>query len=574
MIRTGKAGEGTYGVVYTAKLANTGTSGSGVDVPPLNLAVKRNLVDHSLNFTGSIKEFDILARLKGHPYIVGLLSVAFGDPFIGGGAMSPRHSYKDDKIHFVFEQGTMDTHQLIHGKPKGITWSLQLAKLLAVQLLLGIEYMHGKGVIHRDIKPANTLVFVRPDGVALKVCDFGLSKPWTSQGSQTPRVVTSWYRAPEICLDDPNYGYASDMWSVGCVIYELFAKAPFIRSNDDNQEIVNRILGRLPYPVDPNVLQRMFAKCPSMKVVSSLAYPDRRLSMDQLLGFTPEQRKEIGGNMACHQLVSLLLGLMNFDPLQRMSATDALNHPFFESLRPHIAAVRQQCLPIPSPLPVLSINNCAERKWGCQLAFTLFNNRMSQPWYRHRILFQAIDLFDRYLEWARKQGKFDGKIVESMSAGLGQLHSKYDAELRFLGCLYIAIKYFTTMNVVMGFGDLVTDPYRTPQAMLVVEEFELLMLRDICQPFGFVYRETVYEAADRCHDHLDERAVRDLLMVYGSLGPTEGLTVYDLYNLYKLALRAKKDTTVNPIVAQATRDRLPVTNDPIQQMANRLALCN
>ena len=73
MIRTSKMGSGTYGVVYGAKMKNTDET---------EIAVKRNIVDSDISFSGSIKEMDLLNRLRGHPYIVKLISVSFGNPFI------------------------------------------------------------------------------------------------------------------------------------------------------------------------------------------------------------------------------------------------------------------------------------------------------------------------------------------------------------------------------------------------------------------------------------------------------------------------------------------------------------
>lgn len=194
MIRTGKAGSGTYGVVYNAETT---------DKEKRKIAVKRNIVDNSVSFTGSVKELDLLNRLKGHPYIVKLLSVAFSNPFTAPNSPVDRvgnYHYKEDYIHFIFEQANSNGHTLIYNKEIPICY----IKLAMVQMFLGLEYIHAKGIIHRDLKPANLLWFVTADNkAAVKICDFGLAKNYTS-APMTPKVVTCWYRAPEICSKDPN----------------------------------------------------------------------------------------------------------------------------------------------------------------------------------------------------------------------------------------------------------------------------------------------------------------------------------------------------------------------------------
>ena len=94
-------------------------------------------------------------------------------------------------------------------------------------MLLGLQHCHSRGILHRDIKGSNLLV--GDDGV-LKIGDFGLATSFGPDRKQalTSHVVTLWYRAPELLLGATEYGVEIDMWSVGCIIAELFAGKPIM----------------------------------------------------------------------------------------------------------------------------------------------------------------------------------------------------------------------------------------------------------------------------------------------------------------------------------------------------------
>jgi serine/threonine protein kinase len=95
------------------------------------------------------------------------------------------------------------------------------------QLLHGLDHCHSHGVLHRDIKGSNLLI--DHDG-NLKIGDFGLATFFNSNQKQplTSRVVTLWYRPPELLLGATDYGIAVDLWSSGCILAELFAGKPIM----------------------------------------------------------------------------------------------------------------------------------------------------------------------------------------------------------------------------------------------------------------------------------------------------------------------------------------------------------
>ena len=95
------------------------------------------------------------------------------------------------------------------------------------QLLRGLEHCHSCGVLHRDIKGSNLLI---DNNGILKIADFGLASVFNPNQTQplTSRVVTLWYRPPELLLGATHYGTAVDLWSSGCILAELYAGKPIM----------------------------------------------------------------------------------------------------------------------------------------------------------------------------------------------------------------------------------------------------------------------------------------------------------------------------------------------------------
>lgn len=116
-------------------------------------------------------------------------------------------------------------------------------KSWSMQLLTGVHFMHVNKVIHRDLKASNLLINRKGQ---LKIADFGLARSWRSDMARlTNKVITLWYRPPELLLGCTTYTDKIDMWSVGCIMAEMFKRSGFIRGGDEatQLDLIFRIAG-------------------------------------------------------------------------------------------------------------------------------------------------------------------------------------------------------------------------------------------------------------------------------------------------------------------------------------------
>lgn len=542
MLKGDKLGEGTFGIVYSARSP----------ISQSNYAVKRNLSEYETSFIGVPREVDVLNKLRYHPHVVKLEKVAFGHPFQQG-CFSPlvgnsRESQKDDSIHFIFKQAIYDLHQFIYGVP---VTDFGVAKRYMISMLLGTEYMHGHRIIHRDLKPSNILIF--PDEVdacgnanIAKISDLGLAKPYTYQGSQTPETVTSWYRAPEIALAYPNYDYKVDIWSLGCIFYEMVSKKAFLKDvPDNNDEIISTILNVLPEELPKRKLVDLVKSNKWRDVKLGPKYNRTRKSFLTQLSLTDSGKakfEEQAGSI--EKFCDLLTNMLKFDWEERFTAKQCLDHPFFSDNYNMINETRKLHPPISKKDKTIYFKSCIERKWMTSAAIEIFNNRFDCKWYTHRILFQAIDLFDRYITVMYHNGGFPPNAVESENKGL--IHDKFDTELRFMVCLYLCIKYFSSVHYPISYDIIVSEEYRTPEAQLIAEQFEASFVAT-CLEYD-IYQPTLYETADDFDDRLDDNDIRNLIILYTMNNSVCGMKLSEIYKYYRDNLRySSMEKLLNPI---------------------------
>jgi len=280
-------GTGAYGTVYKAEdLKNNEI----VAMKKVRIALTEDGVPMSV-----LREISLLRHLGkyNHPNIVRLVDICHG----------PRYE-REMVLYLVFEHVDQDLNAYLERcPPPGL--GAEKIKDLMWQILCGVDFLHSHRIVHRDIKPQNILL--SNDGT-LKLADFGLARIYDFNALLTSTVVTLWYRAPEVLLGT-TYATPVDMWSVGCIFAELFTRKPLFPGQYEVDQLA-KIFEMLGTPSE--------AEWPDESAVlrNNFVYARPRSVVDIVPEIDPLAK-------------DLIEGMLRFDPKKRITAHEALAHPYF-----------------------------------------------------------------------------------------------------------------------------------------------------------------------------------------------------------------------------------------------------
>lgn len=278
----GKVGEGSFSEVFKASpIASSDILPQYVAIKCLKPerfdAVPWDDEDHR-SATTFCKEAVILRTLRPHPNIIDLIDV-FIDP-------------RTRRVCIVTELMSMNLFELFQTFRKEPPPE-PLVQRLMFQALCALSHLNRRGFFHRDVKPENLLL--RDE--TLKLADFGSCKDIDAPAPFTEYIATRWYRAPECLRTAGLYSYKMDIWSLGCVMYELLTGRPLFPGDNEAEQL----------------------RCVHKLIRSDVAGNIRTFRL-----LLPRYS---------HDCASLLVTLLTYDPQQRPNAEEALGHAFFATLR-------------------------------------------------------------------------------------------------------------------------------------------------------------------------------------------------------------------------------------------------
>jgi len=287
-------GYGAFGVVWSVTDPRDGK----------RVALKKmpNVFQNLISCKRVYRELRMLCTFK-HDNVLSALDI-----------LQPAHVDFFQEIYVVTELMQSDLHKIIVS-PQPLT--SDHVKVFLYQILRGLKYLHSARVLHRDIKPGNLLV---NSNCCLKICDFGLARIEEPDECRhmTQEVVTQYYRSPELLMGTKHYSSAIDIWSVGCIFAELLSRRILFQAQSPIQQL-DLIVDLLGTPM----LEDMKTACEGAKA-HVLRQAHKPPSMAALYTLS---------NQASHEAVHLLCRMLVFNPAKRITAADALAHPYLDEGR-------------------------------------------------------------------------------------------------------------------------------------------------------------------------------------------------------------------------------------------------
>lgn len=338
-----RIGKGTYGEIYKVN----------------DKAIKRNICDDEQDLR-ALRELAFLREVKSHPSFVQIKGLIASDAI-------PEKVWKDktnETFHFIMDLGDCDLSDYMEN-----IQDVEEIKNFLVQTLLGLEYLHSKKIGHFDLKPGNIIVKEKEDGIHYQICDLGISERWSNRYLSTKGLITSIYRAPEVAAKLSNYDGKADIWSLGCILYEII--------NSGKSFIT---LGKIT----------------NSSAIFKAIIQSSQTSKEDLEYFEKtdvkitKHKKFIWERMP--ELKPICLKMLTLNPEDRPSASDLLNLPLFSDYSAMIAATRKKLQKsLKFKIQVSSLRNHIIEK--LQDLNTKDNENFS-----YNIIFKVLMLYDRIFE--------------------------------------------------------------------------------------------------------------------------------------------------------------------------------
>ncbi|CAI9287876.1 unnamed protein product [Lactuca saligna] len=289
-VKIKKLGEGSYGIVYEALNKLTGEV-----VAIKKLKTKCTSKEECKNQI----EVKALQKIK-HPNIVKLKEI----------------NGENGNVFLVFECMECSLYDRLNNI-RMVSFSESEIKNLCFQLFQGLAHMHGNGYFHRDLKPDNLLL--SKDHGIIKIADLGQARETDGEPPYTDYVTTRCYRAPEVFLHSSVYDPAVDMWAMGAIMAELFIHRPLFRG-DSGGEVLYKICSVIGSPTESKWSE-------GLQLARNMNYRFPDHPGMPLASLLPS---------ASSEALCLIATLLSWNPCLRPTATEALEHPFFDDVTPPI----------------------------------------------------------------------------------------------------------------------------------------------------------------------------------------------------------------------------------------------
>lgn len=536
LINKKRISSGSYGIVYR-----------GEDKVKNKWAVKRNLVEANTSFITVLREIHYLGKFRKHPHIITLRGISLNSPFEE--PLSPHTKpYREDPAFVLMEHATCDLREWISTKsPKrDKSFHPPLLKLAMTQILLGLEYIHGQGIIHRDLKPENILWC--EDKMRMKIADLGMCcahnrKRSKKSGCQTPR-----YRAPEVYALWTDYNYKIDIWSLGCIFFEMISGTPLMydmtKDSSPTREFCS-IISKVPVNPTRAEIDYLFKHKNRGNYMTSISQnniviPEKNSSLIDQAGLRSyeierlEKIRDVDCHFSIKEFFSFLWRLLVIKPEDRPTCEKIITeYKFFTSMKSYVSELRNKLTPITNSN---STFNAPGNEVSRSLSRIIFERYESFVFsYGVEMLFQTVSMVYRYVDYFQKGGKnlFGSGVYcgsfKSMSSSrddspkeeLRGINKFLEDDIENLEYVILSIAY---MAYKLSHDEFVKEGKTFQQFLNIIkrkqetssrnhEEFEAFLITGVFK--YIVFKDTPYEFMEKSDTNLSiSENQKDLLKLY------------------------------------------------------------